>query len=453
MIYRRAFRLVATTTTVLFSTFLFAGRADAYSFGSGVQIFTPPSSIAADCSADVTQPLYDWIYSLPQGTQSSPTEVQFASGACYQIDGMLFLRGLTDFIFNGNGAIFQQTSVVLGDTPNDPPPNRYAYCGSTNFKSASGTKPTGIDIMWFIEGGCDLVFENFTIEGNNVFANPGGTQEQDSAFQLSGVQRALLTNDVVEAVWGDFVTVAGLHEAPSGGVSYPSTDVTISNNNFDASGRQGVAVVYGKRIAITGNTIKFSADSAIDLEADSTGGKEADILVDSNTFHGYSYLLAAFTGAALSDLAFTNNSVTDTKIVIKPTSLVANNIAINGNIAGFTTDWSNDYDILFGQVQTAQVSGNHAPLAPPTNVFVQAGKNAAGVTVQDNALDPGPGAPTNFEATPLTANSPSQGTECDNSSSAGVPLDTNANPPSLDQCSSVVPVPPTPPSLPLYASS
>src|SRR3974390_1443601 len=76
--------------------------ATAVGLPPGTQVFTPPATIAANCSVDVTKPLYDWINTLPQGTTSQPTEVQFAAGGCYQVDGMLFLRGLTDFVFDGN---------------------------------------------------------------------------------------------------------------------------------------------------------------------------------------------------------------------------------------------------------------------------------------------------------------------------------------------------------------
>jgi hypothetical protein len=137
---------------------LLAGAADAYSVTADAQVFTPPSTIASDCSVDVTKPLYDWINTLPQGSSSAPTEVEFRSGGCYQVDGMIFLRGLSDFVFDGNGALFEQTSVVNGELNGDLPPNRPAYCGSNKFKQSQGSMPTGFDIMWFVEGGCDLMF-------------------------------------------------------------------------------------------------------------------------------------------------------------------------------------------------------------------------------------------------------------------------------------------------------
>ncbi|MDA8276449.1 MAG: hypothetical protein M0029_13925, partial [Actinomycetota bacterium] len=39
---------------------------------SNPRVFTPPPSIAADCSVDVANPLRAWLWSLPKGTPTSP---------------------------------------------------------------------------------------------------------------------------------------------------------------------------------------------------------------------------------------------------------------------------------------------------------------------------------------------------------------------------------------------
>jgi hypothetical protein len=90
----------------------------------------------------------------PQGTQGQPTEVQFAANSCYQIDGMVFLRGLSDFVFDGQGAKFEQARVVNNELVSEPAlPHRPAYCGfSRKYTTAAGSVPLGFDIMWFVEG-------------------------------------------------------------------------------------------------------------------------------------------------------------------------------------------------------------------------------------------------------------------------------------------------------------
>ena len=70
--------------------------------------------------------------------------------------------------------------------------------------------------MWYIEGGCDLQFENMAITSNA--AGQGG--HNDAGFQVAGAQRVLITGTVMTGVLGDCVTVIGLHEANPVG-AYP----------------------------------------------------------------------------------------------------------------------------------------------------------------------------------------------------------------------------------------
>jgi hypothetical protein len=446
---------LAMTLAAMSLVVMTADKAASFSLPPGIQVFTPPANIALDCSQDVTKPLYDWINTLPQGTPSQPTEVQFAPNGCYQIDGMIFLRGLTDFIFDGNGSRFVQSSIVNGALKGDPPPDRAAYCGfSSKFVDAEATMPGDFDIMWFVEGGCDLVFQNMDIEGNNTAGDPGGVFQQDSGFEVAGAQRVLITGDTVHGMFGDFVTVTGLHEAPYGGIKFPAFDVTIANNSFSGSGRQGVAVVYGDRVAVTGNSLYNVAATAIDLEAAVGGGVEGDILVNNNSIHTYSYLVAAITYAQLFNFAFTHNTTGPMKIVLhSETTNPGHDFTISGNSTTATTAWSYNYDILFANEVTGLVSANTVPVAPPTPDFVHANPGSGIIAVQNNVLKTGFGAPAGFLPYPLTAASAAVATECANATAAGMALDTRASPPELAQCPSVSPAQPAPANLPAYVTS
>jgi hypothetical protein len=432
-----------------------APPASALALPASAQVFTPPVTITADCTQDVTKALYDWINTLPQGTPDQPTEVQFAPGGCYQVDGMVLLRGLADFIFDGQGATFKQSRVVNGELANDPPPNRAAYCGFANrFVNAAGTIPAGFDIMWFVEGGCDLVFENMTIEGTNTKGRPGGERQQDSAIQVSGAQRILITADTISAVWGDFVTVTGLHEAPYGGLYFPAFDVTISDNTLNRSGRQGVSVVYADRVAVTGNSIRNVAATAIDLEAEVGGGVEGDIAVSNNAIHHYQYLVAAITYAQLFDFAFTGNVTGPTKIDLdSETKFPGHDLAISGNRSVEATDWPNPSDIVLTNESHGLVDDDTVPLGPPTPDFVHASDGSGLIAVQSNVLARGSLAPRGFLPDPVTAQSSAVATGCDNTFSTGVPLDGRDSPSTLAQCVTVTPNEPAAPILPTFLTA
>ncbi|HVC71237.1 MAG TPA: right-handed parallel beta-helix repeat-containing protein [Acidimicrobiales bacterium] len=438
---------------------VFPPKAGAVGLPPGTTVVSPPSTVASDCSVDVTKPLYDWLNSLPEGTPSNPVEVVFAPGGCYQVDGMLFLRGFTDFDFNGNGATFRQTFRKPGDTKNDPsPPNRPPYCGSSDFPNANGSRPPHMDVMWFIEGGCDLVFENMDIEGNNTSGRGSAIRRaQDAGIELAGVQRGLVTNDTIHGVYGDFVTVFGLHEAPTGGPSYPSLDITISDNTMKASGRQGVTVVYGQRVAVTGNTIAGNIpNAAIDLESDVVAGTEADINVSNNTISGATWLFSARTGAHLFDIAFENNTVGVWRVQMHPlTATAGHDITVGDNSASGPSFWNKPWSMAFGNLATVLVTGNSVPMAPPTKVFVHIGTRHAStdVAVQDNILNPTSGSPAGFLPTPVTAKQNVKVTQCNNQTADGTPLDTTAHPPNRLQCVSWTPAQPVPPALPEFVTT
>lgn len=332
----------------------------------------PTATIPDNCSVDVTQALDDWINTLPVGTPNAPIEVQFASGGCYLINGMIFLRGLTDTIFNGNGATFEQQSVT---SPEDdsPPTIQDPYCGiANNFGGAqaaltgaeSGSPPT--DIMWYVEGGCDLQFENMTIDGAN---SAGGTSEYeaDSAFQVSGGQRVLINNDTMNTIYGDCATVFGLHEFATPG-TYPSGDITIAANQCSSPGRDGFSVVFGNRVTIggasteAGNTIDTPTDAGIDLESDCGNplAGEGNILIQNNTITGPAEILNGVTNAQLYQLEFANNTVSEMKVFLEPVSggngctvpaSPGQNITVEGNTASSDALWTDAADWnVYGEI-------------------------------------------------------------------------------------------------------
>ncbi len=343
----------------------------------------PTATIPDNCSVDVTQALDNWINTLPVGTPTAPIEVQFASGGCYLVNGMIFLRGLTDTIFNGNGATFEQQSVTSPED-NSPPTIQNPYCGITNnfggakaalTKAESGNPPT--DIMWYVEGGCDLQFENMTIDGANL---AGGTSqyEIDSAIQVSGGQRVLVNNNTMNTIYGDCTTVFGLDEYATPG-TYPAGDITISANQCNSPGRIGFSVVFGNRVTIggattaTGNNIITPTDAGIDLESDCGNplAGEGNILVQNNTITGPAEILNGVTNAQLYQLAFENNTVSEMKSFLEPLSggtgctvpaSPGQNITIEGNTASSDALWTQPADWnIYGEIG-GYVAGNTSPM-------------------------------------------------------------------------------------------
>src|ERR1051326_620877 len=75
---------VPTTTTVQTTTVTTTGTTTTTGGGT---TFNVPSSVAGDCSTDVTSQLLSWINTVPDNSTLS-----FGAGACYRIEGVLELR-------------------------------------------------------------------------------------------------------------------------------------------------------------------------------------------------------------------------------------------------------------------------------------------------------------------------------------------------------------------------
>src|ERR1700722_13993045 len=87
-----------------------------------------PVSVNTSCSKDDTSALESWFYRLPQGSPAHPTHVNFGAG-CFLVNGEIYLRGFRDFVFDGDGAIFEQRTPVNGETSDKGLSPRAAYCG------------------------------------------------------------------------------------------------------------------------------------------------------------------------------------------------------------------------------------------------------------------------------------------------------------------------------------
>jgi Putative Ig domain len=415
------------------------------------RLYAPPASIADDCSTDVADALRSWIMSLPSGTPTVVTVVTFAPRACYLVNESLFLRDLADVVIEGNGATFRQVApttenIVLagGVAP---------YAGSANVPIAVAVSiPIAPDIWWF-DGGSDITVENLIVEGPNTGGGgtSGGGTMIDSGIQLYGVQRALVQNNTVKNVDGDFVTISGLYEASDGGGGSPSTDVTVVGNTFDISGRQGITPEFVDRVSITGNTFSGVTATSIDMESDNPtgGGCSCNVSVTNNTFSGSPYLIAALTDAAVNDFAFTGNTLVgggQMKVDFAP-ALTSGNIVIAANVGIEGSQWpfasvlvgNGPQGDSAGAIDSVEISGNTVPANTAGGSFVFDGANVAGVAVRNNTLA------TSGTLVPLAMDgSQTQGSSCGNSTiSGGAPVD--------GPCAGtyVPPLPPGPPSLPV----
>jgi hypothetical protein len=237
-----------------------------------------PQGIATDCSRDVTKELLAWIGSMPNGSTLS-----FAAKGCYRIDGTLRFEDRAGLVFEGNGATFKAGSEGNRDRRH----------------------------FWFF-GGANLVIRNLTVMGANSKAGTGdeafrSDREFQHAFALQGVQAALLENVRASDVYGDFVYVGP--DVGRGHKFQWSRKVIVQNSRFQRNGRQGIAVVAGEDVLISGNSLGQVRRATFDIEPTAThwGARNIQILNNTTTAGRLIWLASGGRSHDVGDIKIAGN--------------------------------------------------------------------------------------------------------------------------------------------------
>jgi hypothetical protein len=199
----------------------------------GDRISPVPTTIAANCSTDVTKQLQAWIDATPDNAT-----LRFGAGACYRLDGTLRVSARHRLVLDGNGATLRAV-----------------------------TKGTLLRVHVQVERGSDITIKRLSVRGASPNAGASrsaydGRFEGQAGFRISGATRVLLDRVAASDVYGDFVYVG-----PAGRV--PSQDVTVEGSTFARSSRQGMSITAGVNVAFRNNLITDAGLTMFDLEANS----------------------------------------------------------------------------------------------------------------------------------------------------------------------------------------
>jgi hypothetical protein len=175
-------------------------------------------TIPADCSADVTKAINEWMASVPDGST-----LVFGWRACYRTERTLRLRDRVGLTLHGNGATFKRFELS---------PPRLRYPNSNRH--------------WLVRGGSQITLRNMRVKGTNTVSDTGepgfgsylATFEFEHAFSIHGVNGIVVMNVSADAVWGDGLYFAGGDQyAPE-----PSKNVHVTKVTIDRNGRQAIAL-------------------------------------------------------------------------------------------------------------------------------------------------------------------------------------------------------------------
>ena len=416
---KKTLAIIAAATVIVVGTL--GGLAASGTFSNGVKplsiynVISPPTTIDATCSTDVTAQMEAWLQTVPNGTSSDPTDVVFPAGACYLVNGTLWLRGARHITYSG-GEFVQQTPTA-GLTNVQDNPNVYPECGKTTYEDSSYSEPQNAVVTWWFDGGCDITLENMTLVGPDTTGAGGGVNQVDSFIVFNGTQNELVDNVTGSGPYGDFVDIGQFHDCGNCAAGYEGTDLTVENSNFKDAGRVGIGIIRSVRTTIENNTFQSAALTMFDVEIDCTtctsyDGLQNDILIQNNTVVGagngvnnYGQLLAAITAGSVNRLQFTGNRMTQgaqMRIDLQPQFpdsdiRIDNNTASQPNSAGGATEGTAIYSTHTG---TMEIDDNTIPLG--TGVLDTVYPPTAPLTVCQNNGSTSPACPSPSPITPPT---------------------------------------------------
>jgi hypothetical protein len=217
----------------------------------------PPASIPSNCTADVSQPLQEWLQSLPVDTT-----VSVAPSACYLVDEGLTLNGAQGLTISGGTWKDARTPVV-------------------------GSSPTEMTPVFWLVGGSGVTLENLTITG----VNPGGYVASGAfaaGIRSDGVIGLNVNNVAVDDVYGDGVELAPLRAAGdiSNVIVNPSENVSITKVSIVGAGRQGITLASVTGATISSVSLKHIGLTVFDFEADQWNEGALNVTINGCTVGG-----------------------------------------------------------------------------------------------------------------------------------------------------------------------
>jgi hypothetical protein len=315
-----------------------------------VYVYQPPSTIAHDCSVDVSSSLSSWIATVPNGSALS-----FAPGGCYRLESTVEIRNRSGLTFEGNGATFRSYNA-----------------------------PDDQRAMWRVIDSSGFVFRDMTLQGS--YANGGSftsSLQHAHGIDLRGTS-AEIANVTALNFAGDCVYF---------GLGYSSltrSSGSVHDSSCSRTGRNGISVTAGDNIRIERVTTDQIGFIAFDIEPNvGSGFGSQGVVVTGNTIGSYYlYAWALVENAPLSDQSFTSNTITANKglriaALNGGQGFRAKGVNVSGNKASSAT-WSGAMEMY--DIDQLTVTGNTVPLSSGTMATVD---SSCAVSVSGNTYTGG----------------------------------------------------------------
>ena len=292
-----------------------------------------PATIAADCTADVTEQLASWIGAVPDGSV-----IAFARRGCYRIDGTLEIRDRHRLDFRGNGASFRAMTAGGADRS-----------------------------QWRLAGGADLVLRGMRIRGaNGAGGRFDAARQHQHAFDLAGVHDVSIRHVTASATYGDCFYIGARDGRPRSW----SRDVSIRDSSCRGTGRMGVAVVAGRGIEVRRTRFGAIGRTVLDVEPVAAGHGARRLRFADNRARGPlpGGFFSAIGDGPVDGVTVARNTLTGAGMymaALAPPGARRSSIRITGNRSDTAYRAPGSAALDFERIDGLTVARNAIPVAGP----------------------------------------------------------------------------------------
>ena len=238
----------------------------------------PPSSIPANCSADVTSELQTWFDSLPKGSV-----VFSAPDSCYLInEGLNFMHPNWGLTIDGGTFVMQGWGRI---------------------------SRIGLNVF----GGKDVTFENLAIIGPALHHVYDKRVAFQAGIELQGTVNAVIDNVKIFDVRGDGITllperylVIDGNLGGGGGIIRPVENLTVNNVTVNGAGRMGVSFSGVAGANLTKILVKNVHFDDFDFEADNGDEGASNVTINGCSVGGQGFLFVANKGNGFGQYTYDN---------------------------------------------------------------------------------------------------------------------------------------------------
>jgi hypothetical protein len=354
---------IAIVTAVVAVGALIASSSAGSTIGT-MQTYAIPTTVARDCSVDVTTVLNSAIAALPDNAM-----LTFPANGCYQIDGTITISGKHGLTVNGNNSSFRaMTSGAELPAKQARTRDQFLVINSSN-----------------------ITIANAIAYGANPYAglsdrayNPAFEAQQ--GFEISSSSYVTLDHDQAYNVYGDFVYIGG-----SG--TRPSRYVTVKDSTFRANGRIGMTVANATDVLIYHNSLDLMRRSVFDLEPYASVWVIERVTIQDNTvgqarlnfFSNYG------TCAVVDNIAVLHNQLVGQELngtILNQTgcTIRRHNFTFADNTSDKAFGTPSGMALEFVGVDGISLTNNVVPLQPGRNMHLARLTNSSYAAGTSNAL-------------------------------------------------------------------